>query len=102
MGRITFRVFYPVDENIPARVKTDIRPGCWAEVLEDFLRRQIGSGEDPDPLVERDEYNIAIQLDLDEDVFYHEHDCGNKGLRDGIMIDVLRRIKNGNGIKRIK
>ncbi|KKN19846.1 hypothetical protein LCGC14_0941720 [marine sediment metagenome] len=70
-------------------VNSDIKPEMRREVLADFIRSQIGAGKDDTPVVERDVYTIKLQLDLSDDTFYVEHDCGNKGLRDGILMHVL-------------
>jgi hypothetical protein len=71
--------------------KTTVKPECRSDILENFLRSQMGAGQDlTDPEV-RDEYAIKIVLDLSDDSFYVTHDCGNKGLRDGILMDVMTR-----------
>ena len=54
-------------------------------VLE-YIRSQIGQGTDNVESTKLDMYHIIINLDLSYDVFTVSHDCGNKGLRDGILI----------------
>lgn len=73
---------------------TDIKPEAVVELLETFLADQIGAGADPTPPVESDVYNIRIRMDLADDTFYVSHDCGNLGLRDGILIQALSRIND--------
>ena len=35
-------------------------------------------------------YNIRISIDLETDTFHCSYDCGNKGLREGILLDYIR------------
>ena len=55
------------------------------KIIEEFLRTQIGKGEDFSPANKVDEFTISILLDLSHDIFTVKHNCGNKGLRDGIL-----------------
>lgn len=55
-----------------------------------FLRTQIGAGVDLNPPTVQDIYTITIKLDPSEDIFSVCHDCGNKGLRDGILARFLQ------------
>jgi hypothetical protein len=70
---------------------TDMKDEAIPEVLEAFLQDQIGAGADPAPAVESDVYTIRIRLDLSDDSFFSSHDCGNLGLRDGILMMALGR-----------
>lgn len=74
---------------------SDIKPERQAEVIGDFLRMQTGKGEDFTPPNERTEYHIKITLDLSEDRFTVEHDCGNLGLRDGLLLHALHQLQKG-------
>lgn len=74
---------------------TTVRPEALAEVVEAFLRCQIGAGQDKTPPDTRDVYSIRIDLDLRDDSFRVQHDCGNKGLRDGILMAVLKQLVAG-------
>lgn len=71
---------------------SDIKPEQRAEILTDFIRSQAGKGRDETPPNERDVYHIRIKLDLTDDTFYVEHDCGNKALRDGILLGALKHL----------
>ena len=75
--------------------ESDIKPERQAEVLGDFLRMQVGKGEDKTPPVELKEYRIRLTLDLADDTFRVTHDCGNLGLRDGILLHALHQLQNG-------
>lgn len=74
-------------------IKGNIKPERHKDVLAEFIHSQIGSGADNSPAEEKDNYTIRIRLDLSDDSFFVSHDCGNKGLRDGILMRVLRDLK---------
>jgi hypothetical protein len=61
------------------------------KIVTEFLRTQIGVGADNSKANEQEEYTILINLDLSEDVFSVSNDCGNKGLRDGILQQFISR-----------
>jgi len=75
--------------------ESDIKPEQQAEVLGDFLRMQMGKGEDKTPPVEQKEYHIRLTLDLADDTFRLTHDCGKLGLRDGILLHALHQLQKG-------
>jgi len=86
--------------NIVYNVQTDeftfesnMKPEHRAEVLADFLRAQIGGGKDNAPPIERQEYHVRLTLDLTDDTFRVTHDCGNLGLRDGLLLHAMERLK---------
>lgn len=98
--RLTMKITFPMKELRPKpTIKSDIKREYWEEVLSGFLQDQMGKGKDNTPAEERDEYEIIIQLDVSDDSFYVKHNCGNKGLRDGILMEVLRRIDTGDVIE---
>lgn len=90
--RLNIRIAFPINDPAGFKIETDVKDGYVAELIGDFLRGQIGAGADPSPADERDIYTIHIQLDLNGDVWHCKHDCGNLGLRDGILMDVMRRL----------
>ena len=94
-NRLNIIVTYPMDTCIPT-IKSDIKTECLAEVLENFLSSQMGKGADDTPRAELEVYRIHLQLDLEDDTFYTDHDCVNKGLRDGILLDTFTKIERGN------
>lgn len=55
------------------------------ELVEEFLRLQFGKGVDSSPVIEQETYNISIRFNTSFDRFVCFHDCGNKGLREGIL-----------------
>jgi len=89
VSRLYLNVTYNVKTDT-FEVASDIKPEMQGEVLADFIHGQVGAGVDESPRTEREVYSIRLQLDLSDDTFYVEHNCGNKGLRDGILMRVLR------------
>jgi hypothetical protein len=64
------------------------------DLLEDYLHSIVGTGKDPSPMNELDVYKITLGLQLDGDVWGTSHNCGNKGLREGILMRVLRLVSD--------
>lgn len=60
-------------------------------IVKEFLMTQIGKGVDNSKANEKEKYAINIQLDLEFDTFSCAHDCGNLGLRDGILQRFISR-----------
>ena len=71
---------------------TDIKTERLKNIVVDFLRTQIGKGKDESPHEDHCLYQIDITLDLADDIFYVTHNCGNKGLREGILQHFLHRL----------
>lgn len=92
--RLNIRVIYSINSPDKFKIETDIKKEFIIQFMEEFLSRQVGKGEDKTPPNELEEYIIHIQLKLFGDVWYCKHNCGNLGLRDGILMDVVRRLKN--------
>jgi hypothetical protein len=72
--------------------QTNIKEGHLVDIVSNFIKRQIGAGADHKPPEIRDIYHIRLEIDLTYDIFYCKHDCGNLGLRDGILVDILGRL----------
>jgi hypothetical protein len=75
--------------------ESDLKPERRADVLEDFLRLQIGKGKDETPPADLKEYHIRLTLDLTCDMFHVRHDCGNLGLRDGLILHAIHQLQKG-------
>jgi hypothetical protein len=56
------------------------------DIIMNFIRIQMGAGKDNTPANIQDIYNIKVHLDLSEDIFTCTYDCGNKELREGILM----------------
>lgn len=76
-----------------AEITSNIKDEMRAEVLSDFLRSQMGGGKDKSPANKKDVYEISLVLDLTDDSYRCSHDCGNKGLREGILMSVLQGLE---------
>ena len=72
--------------------QTNLKQERIKEILGNFLRLQIGAGEDHSPSAELEEYHVNITLNLIDDTFYSTNDCGNLGLRDGIVMLAVRQL----------
>ena len=59
------------------------------EIVELWLRQQIGAGKDNSPVAQHDVYRIEILCDFSYDKMNCVHNCENKGLRDGILLHYL-------------
>lgn len=55
------------------------------ELLEEYLRSIMGAGGDTTPFDQRERYVIKLGIDLGDETWQTMHDCGNQGLRDGII-----------------
>jgi hypothetical protein len=73
-------------------ISGDVTEQGAREIIEAFLRAQMGQGEDTSRAEERDVYTIEIKWDVEGDNFRSKHDCGNKGLREGILSRVLSEL----------
>lgn len=73
-------------------IRTNAKHEVIEELLTDYLHSQVGTGKDPTPMMELDVYKINIGVELAEDSWGSGHDCGNKGLRDGIIMRILRLV----------
>jgi hypothetical protein len=67
---------------------------CIEEIVGEFLRGQMGRGKDETPPNEQEVYTIKLTVDLSFDIFKASSDCGNKGLRDGILMYFLRALSD--------
>ena len=58
-------------------------------IISNFIRTQIGQGEDLSIPNKKEIYTINIKLYPSNDTFIVSDDCGNNGLRDGILLKYL-------------
>ena len=70
----------------------DVKPEKAGDIIEAWIRGQIGAGKDESPPEERDVYHITIEWYPEKDDFVCRSDTGNKGLREGILMSVLKEI----------
>lgn len=71
------------------KVTTNIKEDKVEDIVSEYLQCQIGSGIDKSPRNEFDLYKIHISLDIYSDSFKCRDNCGNRGLRDGILMHFL-------------
>jgi len=83
---------YNISEN-RFKVDTSLNKRGQYEIVENFLRSQIGASIDKSVLVRREEYRIELKWFPQNDDFSSKDDTGNKGLRDGILIDFLKGLE---------
>ncbi len=67
-----------------------------SDLIGDYLYTQIGAGKDDSPPNRQEIYTINLGIDLSDDTFFINSDCGNKGLRDGILIRLVGFIEDKN------
>ena len=84
------------DLNSPTKsvIFTNVKHEQLKEIIFHWLRTQIGKGADLTPPREKDRYQVKIGLDLNEDTFATESDCGNESLKCGIVQTVLSLLPN--------
>ncbi len=68
-----------------------VKPELVKDMVSEFLRSQMGKGADDRPPNEIDEYVIQLGLDLSFDRVSCTDNCGNKGLREGILMRFLSK-----------
>jgi len=71
---------------------TNIKQEKIADIVSEFLGTQMGKGADDRAPDIRDYYSIDLILDLSHDIFKVGHTCGNKGLRDGILMNLVSKL----------
>lgn len=71
-----------------------IKESAAPEIISNWLRSQMGEGPDKSEADRRNSYHIEIDWNPHGDVFTCRSDCGNKGLRDGLLMHVLKELKS--------
>ncbi len=72
-------------------VSGDVNPESRPGIVDDFLRRQLGTGEDTRQAADRDVYRIELVWGAAYDSIRPTDNIGNNGLRDGILYEFLTR-----------
>lgn len=94
MQYLSLHVTYDVDTD-NFSVDGDVKDDKRVELLMAYIRSQIGEGADHSPRTEARVYKISLQWYPDGDRFVVSHNCGNKGLREGLLIEAARRLRDG-------
>jgi hypothetical protein len=84
---------YDISEPDKFKIDGNIADQLYMGLMSDFVRSQIGKGEDTTEPNILDVYHIHIEMDMSTDTFIVRSDTGNKGLRDGILMDILQRLR---------
>jgi hypothetical protein len=92
-------ITYNIDDNTFS-AKTNIQEDKINDIVETFLYTQIGKGKDNREPIDRPVYHITIKLDLSFDTFSVSDDCGNCGLRDGILMAYIGSREKNEGRKK--
>ncbi len=78
------------------KVRGDINREGQREIIEIFLREQMGKGEDKNEPNKRDFYHIGFRWFPEDDTVEISSDTGNKGLRDGILLKYLASLNKSS------
>jgi hypothetical protein len=76
-------------------IRTNAKKERVKEILGEYLRTEIGAGRDDTPLIPRSVYEIKLGLALEDDAWACSHDCGNNGLRTGIVMAACKALQDG-------
>jgi hypothetical protein len=74
------------------KIEGDVKKEKRADMINEFLRMQMGNGADKSEPIKRKEYNINLRWYPENDTFKVESNTGNKSLREGILLDILRQL----------
>lgn len=70
-------------------VSSSMNEEAVKECVELFLRGEMGRGKDNSTPEVRDKYTIDLHVYLSDDTINVYDDCGNAGLRDGMLMHYL-------------
>lgn len=90
---IHYKLPFDRDQAESFQISGNVKPERQRDLLEEFLRSQMGAGSDNAPPNRKEEYCICITCDLSTDTFKVRHDCGNAGLMTGLVMEVLRKLR---------
>ena len=83
---------YPINDPDKFEIDTNAKKGVVSDLISDFIQSQVGAGKDESKPNEHEVYEIELRIDLTDDTWFTKDNCGNKGLRDGILMDILGRL----------
>ena len=90
LDHLTLNIIYNIKKN-KFTFKGDVKKEAYSDLICEFLRSQIGAGEDDGKANVRDVYKITLKWFPENDRFEVSYDTGNKGLRDGILHYALQK-----------
>lgn len=84
----TFEIQYDINKD-KFSVIGDLNKQGQEELIDTWLRMQMGRGKDHSPANKLDVYKICLQWTPHMDVISVKDNTGNKGLREGILMHYL-------------
>ncbi len=91
LDHLTLDITYDI-RNESFNIDSDANEEAYASLIETYLHTQVGAGRDDSPAVERNIYHIRLEWYHSEDDFVIKSDTGNKGLREGILMEILKKL----------
>lgn len=75
-----------------ATIRTNAKHELVANLLGEYLQSIMGAGQGKDatPPEQRDVYTITLGIELADDAWGSSHNCGNRGLRDGLILRIYQ------------
>ncbi|MCL4406245.1 MAG: hypothetical protein M1586_01025 [Patescibacteria group bacterium] len=95
MAILIARISFDCEHQDQTQVFTNAKDEALTDMLTEYLRSQMGTGEDKNPAAEKNHFSVEVSLDLSEDIFQTKTDTGNKGLTCGIIAQVIDLIDSG-------
>ena len=89
---IIVKIDYNIKEQLETVVRTNAKDEALPEILQNWIRCEIGQGEDNKEPNREDIYKIRITLDLTDGSFYTKSNTGNKDLTCGLVMNVLNML----------
>ena len=90
MGRLYVQMEYDMEDGCLKVTDTNVKRAEVPGLLEEWLRGQIGRGEDRRKRVEKRKYTLRLEVDLTQDDFSMVADTNNHGLTAGIIAVAVR------------
>ena len=95
---IYIQITFPINKPEEFKIRTNAKKEAVGDLLGEYVRAIQGAGEDNSPANDHEVYTINLVIDLADDTWRSSSDCGNKGLRDGIVMDVWQRIEGKQAV----
>ena len=92
MQNLHLSIYFPLQNPEAFKLESDIKSELIADILSDYIRGQIGLGEDHSKPNVQDVYHINISVDLSTDTFKCHSDTGNSGLTLGILMHIVKML----------
>lgn len=88
---LTLDVLYDLKKD-KFQTRGDVNQEGAREIVETFLRGQIGAGKDESKVNQREIYRIQLRWYPYDDRIEADSNTGNKSLRDGLLLSYLRSL----------